>query len=356
MKCSGFRRRRETGEGHDLGRVLRSLLLLLLLALMVASGGEDASAQDGGAEQGDRQPRLAYLVSDLRIPFWDIMWRGAQSEAAALGYDITVYSAENSARAELMHLILALRRPVDGIILSPTTSLAAATILDLANQAAIPVVIADIGTDQGDFVSYISSDNEMGAYDLGRVLAGALEARGWQDGSVGVVAIPQKRANGQARTRGFSRAMAEAGIRMAGIKQQVDFSYQETFNHTAALLAGDPLLRAVWLQGSDRYQGALDAVEAAGRSGDVLLLTFDAETEFLDMIPQGKLLAAGMQQPFLIGEKAVAAMHGHLQGLAVPKEQQLPVLTVSSSSLDDLLPVIRRNVLGLQSADRQGNQ
>lgn len=291
----GLRRRREA-EGRRRRLAVRALLMALFALILSLEGG-GAAAQEGTGDQGGGRPHLAYLVPDLRIPFWDIMWRGVRSEAVRLGYEVTVYSADNSAKNELVHLMQAIRRPVDGIILSPTTSSAAVTLLDLAHRAKIPVVIADIGTDGGDFVSYIASDNETGAYELGRMLADALKARGWQDGGVGIVAIPQKRANGQARTRGFSRAMAEAGIRMAGIRQQVDFSYQETFDHTEALLAANPTLRAVWLQGSDRYQAALDAIEAAGRDGDVLLLTFDAEPEFLDMIPQGKLLAAGMQQP-----------------------------------------------------------
>ena len=39
--------------------------------------------------------RLAYLVSDLRIAFWDIMWRGVRHTATALEYDVRVYSADN---------------------------------------------------------------------------------------------------------------------------------------------------------------------------------------------------------------------------------------------------------------------
>jgi hypothetical protein len=46
-------------------------------------------------------------------------------------------------------------------------------------------VIADIGTDKGEYVSYVSSNNWQGAYDLGRVLVENLESLGWQGGKVG---------------------------------------------------------------------------------------------------------------------------------------------------------------------------
>jgi len=313
-----------------------AMILLLLAAPFLTSVEAQAS-----------EKRLAYLVSDLRIPFWNIMKRGIEARAAALGYKVIFYSADNDAKRELELTAQAIREKVDGIVLSPTNSSAAVTILKLAKAAGIPVVIADIGTDGGDYVSYIASDNHEGSYQIGKVLAKALQARKWDTGSLGIVAIPQKRANGKARTAGFMKAMEEAGIKAADLRQQVTFSYQETYDFTKDLIAAHADLRAVWLQGSDRYQGALDAIAAAGKKGQILLICFDAEPEFLDMIPRGTLVGAAMQQPFLMGEEAVNAMHAHLGGKPVKKEQLLPILPVSAENIDKLLPTIRRNVLGM---------
>ncbi|OQX39128.1 MAG: hypothetical protein B0D89_11350 [Candidatus Sedimenticola endophacoides] len=201
--------------------------LLVLLAMLAGSGW--AAGVAGEAGEGQARPRLAYLVSDLRIPFWDILWRGIRSRAEGLGYRVQVYSANNGAKRELEHAVKVIRGGVDGIIVSPTNSSACATILKFARQGGIPVVIADVGTDGGAFVSYISSDNRDGAYRIGKVLTRRMHALGWGDGRVGIIAIPQTRENGRARTAGFMEALDEAGIRGAGIRQQVDFSYQETY-------------------------------------------------------------------------------------------------------------------------------
>lgn len=293
--------------------------------------------------------RLVYLVSDLRIPFWEIMRRGIEQGARDLGYELFTYSAGNDPRKELEHLARALKDRVDGIILSPTTSSACATLLKLAQRADIPVVIADIGTDGGEYVAYISSDNRDGAYRIGKVLAERMHRLDWKDGTVGIISIPQKRANGRARTEGFMQALREAGIRGAGLHQQQTFSYRETYDFSRELIAANPDLRALWLQGSDRYQAALDAIADAGRKGEILLLTFDAEPVFLDLIPQGVLVGAAMQQPFLMGEKAVGAMHRHLHNEAVEQEQPLPVLAISADNIDRFMPLIRRNVLGQET-------
>lgn len=334
MPAGGCRQEGGSGVDSAISMIRRLLLVLLLLAAGAAAAGEK---------------RLAYLVSDLNIPFWDIMRRGIDSRAATLGYRTLVYSAGNDPRRELEATARAIRDGVDGIILSPTNSSAAVTILKLAGEAGIPVVISDIGSDGGSYVSYIASDNHEGSYQIGKVLARALKARRWDDGSVGIIAIPQKRANGRARTAGFLKAMQEAGIRGAGIRQQVDFSYRETYDFARGLIAANPDLRALWLQGSDRYQGALDAIADAGRKDAILLVCFDAEPEFLQMIPRGALAGAAMQQPFLMGEKAVEAMHEHLGGNPVRREQLLPILPVSAENIGELTPQIRRNVLGLKT-------
>lgn len=294
------------------------------------------------------EKRLTYLVSDLRIPFWDIMKQGIGSRAATLGYKVTFASAENDAKRELELATQAIREKVDGIILSPTNSSAAVTILRLAKGAHIPVVISDIGTDGGDYVSYIASDNREGSYQIGKVLAKAMQARQWETGSVGIIAIPQKRANGQARTAGFMKALDEAKIKGAGIRQQVNFTYKETYDFSRELIAANPALRAIWLQGSDRYKGALDAINDAGKKGQILLVCFDAEPEFLQLIPNGTLVGAAMQQPFLMGEEAVMTMDAHLKGKPVKKQQMLPILPVSTATIAEMLPVIHRNVLGMK--------
>jgi len=315
-----------------------AVFTLLAVSMMTPAGAQEIAGK-----------KLAYLVSDLRIPFWDIMRRGIDSRAAALGYALNVHSAENSAKRELESTVRAIREEVDGIIVSPTNSSAAVTILKLAKAANTPVVIADIGTDGGEYVSYIASDNRAGSYAIGQVLVKRMRELGWEHGSVGIIAIPQKRVNGQARTAGFMQALKEAGIAGADIRQQITFSYRETYDYARELIAAHPNLRALWLQGSDRYQGALDAIADAGKQDKILLICFDAEPEFLEMIPQGVLVGAAMQQPFLMGEEAVNAMDAHLRGEKVEKHLLLPILAVSSENIGELRPTIRRNVLGMEA-------
>lgn len=292
--------------------------------------------------------KIAYIASDMSIPFWQILSRGIQNASNEADYSLTIYNTQNNAKNELEMVISAINNNVDAIIISPTTSMACVTVLQLAKQAKIPVIIADIGTDEGEYLSYISSNNQQGAYDIAQVLIRKMQERNFMQGTVGIIAIPQKRLNGQARTQGFMKALKEANINGADIKQQVNFSLEETYLLAKELIQNNKNLKAIWLQGSDKYEGALQAIEEAGKKEEILLITFDAEPIFLELIPQGILVGAAMQQPFLMGEKAIEVLNAYFKGEKIIQNIQLPILAISQDNIDSQLSIIQRNVLGLK--------
>lgn len=290
--------------------------------------------------------KLAYVVSDISIPFWDIMSKGMKNSAQAQGYELVLYNGENSAKKELEMTIKAIKDGVDGIMVSPTNSSACVTIIKLARAANIPVVVSDVGSDSKDYISYISSNNFQGAYDVGKVLSEAMHAKKINDGSVGIIAIPQKRLNGQARTSGFMKALDEAKIKGADIKQFITWDDKETYTYVMQMIKEHANLKAIWLQTSNMYKGAINALNDAKKADDILLIAFDAEPEFLELIPKGVIIGSGMQQPFLMGEVSAKTLISHLKGEKVAKDIQLPILVVSTQTINERLTDIQRNVLG----------
>ncbi|MEA1914703.1 MAG: substrate-binding domain-containing protein [Campylobacterota bacterium] len=311
--------------------------MIIIQTFLVASQGEET------------KQKIVYIVSDINIPFWDIMARGIKQSATKNGYNFEVYSAGNDKKAELQNLSKAIKEKVAGIIISPINSSTASTILNLSKRVNLPVVISDIGTDSGDYVSFISSNNLDGAYNIGKVLAKKMKTLGYdKKGTVGIIGIPQKRANGKARTNGFMKAMDEAGIKGAGIRQQVTFSYQETYDFSKELIEQNPKMKAIFIQGSDKYKGALDAIKDTGNKDKILLVSFDSEPIFLELIPKGVLVGAAMQQPYLMGFEAMSQLDNHLKGKKVIKNKQLEILAISTDNIKKNLPIIKKNVLGIE--------
>lgn len=301
----------------------------------------------------NQQKKLAYIVSDINIPFWQIISKGIKDKSNELGYEIHIYSSNNLKKNELENLASAISLKIDGLIISPINSSTASTLLEIANMNKIPTIVADIGSDSQNYLSFISSDNKKGAYELGKILSKYMKSLSWnKEGTVGIIAIPQKRLNGKDRTIGFIQALEEDNIKVSGMYQQVDFSYEETYNYSKKLIDENKNLRAIWLQGSDKYKGALDAIKKANKQNEIALICFDAEPEFLEMIQNGDLVASAMQQPYIIGQEAVVTLNNYFNNKEVKKEQKMEILSISKENIDDKLKIIKLNVLGIKSNEK----
>ena len=301
----------------------------------------------------NQQKKLAYIVSDINIPFWQIISKGIKDKSNELGYEIHIYSSNNLKKNELENLASAISLKIDGLIISPINSSTASTLLEIAKINKIPTIVADIGSDSQNYLSFISSDNKKGAYELGKILSKYMKSLSWnKEGTVGIIAIPQKRLNGKDRTIGFIQALEEDNIKVSGMYQQVDFSYEETYNYSKKLIDENKNLRAIWLQGSDKYKGALDAIKKANKQNEIALICFDAEPEFLEMIQNGDLVASAMQQPYIIGQEAVVTLNNYFNNKEVKKEQKMEILSISKENIDDKLKIIKLNVLGIKSDEK----
>jgi len=288
---------------------------------------------------------VVYLTPGLDLPFWRYLSKGVEKVATAEGYGFQALDSHNDAQQQLKNAQDAIARGVAGIVLSPTDSSTAPSVLTLAEKAGIPVVIADIGTNSGEYVSFIISDNYDGANGTGKALAVALKEKGWQDGSVGIVSISQARLNGQARTKGFKDAMAEGGVTGdAGLQQMQSYTADETFKFTQDMLTANPNMRGLFVQTDQPAIGALRAIKAARRQGEVLVAAFDGIPEFVPLLQSGEIVASGMQQPHLMGEESAKALFEHLKGGTPKKEILVPIVVVTDKNIGEMLPTITDTV------------
>src|SRR5689334_22906590 len=113
---------------------------------------------------------IVYLTPGLDLPFWRYLSKGVEAQAKKEGFGFQALDSRNSAQTQLQNAHGSIDRAVAGIVISPTDASTAPAVLELAQNASIPVVIADIGTNSGEYVSFIISDNREGAYNTGKAL------------------------------------------------------------------------------------------------------------------------------------------------------------------------------------------
>ena len=77
--------------------------------------------------------------------------------------------------------------------------------------------------------------------------------------------------------------------------------------------------------------GAVEAIAAAGRSGSIRVVGFDALDDARKMIEAGRMNASVAQSPRDMGRIAVESAARLLRGDAVPVEQKVPIALVTKS-------------------------
>jgi ribose transport system substrate-binding protein len=317
-------------------KTVRHLLQGIAFGAMIACiPAQNASAQAAGKQ-------YVYIAPALDLPFWHVVGDGVAAGVKAHGGTVNYMDSHNDAATQLKNAQDAIAQGVAGIVLSPTDSSTAPSVLALAKQHGIPVSIAGIGTTSGDYRTYVGSEDEKGAYAVGKELARVMVQRGWQKGGYGIVTISLGRENGKLRTAGFRRAMSEAGIHEMALNQMQKYTPDETFSFVQDMMTAHPDMHAVFVETDTPTLGAARAIRIGHRDKDVALVAFDGIPEFIDMLKKGQLLASGMQQPFLMGQEAANALY---DSSLSQKNLSIPVLLVTPANVDSQMSVISKTVM-----------
>jgi simple sugar transport system substrate-binding protein/ribose transport system substrate-binding protein len=110
------------------------------------------------------------------------------------------------------------------------------------------------------------------------------------------------------------------------------------------MLTANPDLRGLFIQTDQPAIGALRAIKAARKEGDVLVAAFDGIPDFVDLLKSKALVCSGMQQPYLMGQKSGEALVSAIGGGTPEKQILVPILVVTSDNIDQELPTVKQTV------------
>jgi ribose transport system substrate-binding protein len=282
-----------------------------------------------GEEAGDA-PRVALVLKTLNSPFFIEMEAGARQAADSLGIELVVQAPDREIDVERQMQIVEnlLQTGIDVLALTPSGSREVVSAIAEANQAGVPVVIVDTRADAqaladagATVATFIGSDNVDGGRIAGRFVAEALGGQG----RVGVVEGIPGHETGDSRLRGFREVLAEhPGISIVA-SQTANWERDQAFNVTQNMLQSHSDLQAIFAANDMMALGAVEAIAAAGRTGDVMVVGFDALDEARQAIRDGRMAATIAQHPRDMGRLAVESAWSILQGDAVPAEQPVGI-------------------------------
>lgn len=309
------------------------LCATMLMGLLAGCGGskEQPAGDSGDGEESAASAKVAYLTPSLDVPFWRYVRHGIEDELGKSGIECVTYDSKDDANTQLSNAQDALTKQVDAIIISPTDSASCVSVLSAAEEAGVPVVICDIGTDSGEYVSYISTDNLAGGKAIGEYIASQLEP----GTEVAQITLNQARINGVLRKDGFDEGIATNGLVDVDFKQMEKVNRSEGETYAQDLITAHPNLGAIFCHSEDPTMGAVSALEAAGRT-DVLVAAFDCSPEIVEAIREGKVAGTSAQQPVLMGRYSAQAVTSYLAGEEVEKEITLDTLLVTKDNIDEV--------------------
>ncbi|MBO3444260.1 ribose ABC transporter substrate-binding protein RbsB [Clostridium sp. CCUG 7971] len=257
-----------------------------------------------GCRQVDNDTKkIGLIVSTLNNPFFVDLRDGVIKKAKELGYEVVVLDSQNDPAKEVSNMEDISVKNVDVVLLNPVDSDSAVASVMIANNSDLPVVTVDRASNGGKVVSHIASDNVAGGDMAAKFL---IEKLGGQGNIVELEGIAGSSAT-RDRGKGFEDGIKGSSFNLVS-KQSADFDRTKGLSVMENIIQSKSDISAVFAQNDEMALGAQKALEGAGMK-EVLVVGFDATEDAVDAVKKGKMAATVAQQPILIGETAVEAVH-----------------------------------------------
>jgi ribose transport system substrate-binding protein len=312
----------------------KGLVLLLLAALCLGLDGCQRGGEQAGG--GGRQ-RIALVMKTANNPFFIEMQKGAEEAAKRLNVELVVQAAEREVDVEKQMQIVEnlIQTRVNALCVTPSGSREIVPAIDKANRANIPVVIVDTRVDAkalsesgGKVATFIGSDNYEGGKIAGEFLAKRLGGKG----KVAVLEGIPGHETGDSRLRGFREALkASPGVEIVA-SQTANWERDQGFNVFQNILQSHPDVQAVFACSDLMALGAVEAIAAAKKTGQITVVGFDATSEARDAITKGSMDASVAQSPAQMGALAVENALKLLRGEQVQAEFVVPIKLITKEN------------------------
>jgi ribose transport system substrate-binding protein len=310
----------------------KGLILILLGTLSITF----ISCQRG-QEQAGAAPRIAFVMKTANNPFFIEMQKGAEEEAKKLGVNLIVQAAEREVDVEKQMQIVEnlIQTKIAALCVTPSGSREIVPAINKANSANIPVVIVDTRVDakalsdsKGKIATFIGSDNYEGGKLAGERIAKQLGGKG----KVALLEGIPGHETGDSRLKGFRDALkASPGIEIVA-SQTANWERDQGFNVFQNILQSHPDVQAVFACSDLMALGALEAIAAAKKTGQIIVIGFDASDEARKAVLSGTMDATVAQSPATMGALAVENAYRLIKGEPVKEEMVVPIKLITKEN------------------------
>jgi ABC-type sugar transport system substrate-binding protein len=285
-------------------------LFALLLALMMLMAGTAALAQE--------KVKVAGVVFQ-DDQFMNMLSKGYQDAAAALGAECLTANTNNDQATEVELINTYLTQGVKGIAIAPLSKDASVAALRAADAAGMKVTLTNIDLNNAEFiVGGFSSNDKINCLAVGKTAAEIINAK--FPGKTVKIAIVQFKGllpdQSAARVAGYLEALDQGGVKYEIVADQDAWLQDTALAAADAILTANPELDVIIAVNDGGTIGSAQAVVNAGKQDKVLVFGHDGSEQIASMIldPNNPLQAVVAQDPYGQGYQAMTLLINAING------------------------------------------
>ncbi len=319
---------------HSL-RVLGTLAVGGSLVLTGCGSSDDA----GTASSDTGSAKIAAVIKGLDNPFFQAMESGINEAAKTDSVEVTVQAAQaiTDTTGQSDKLTALAQQDFGCFVVNPISG--TNLVQGLARVAAkdIPIVNIDSPIDAAaaseadvKVATYIGTDNKEAGGKAGDTMVEAVKS-----GKVALIGGISGDVTSGARLEGFQSAVD--GKLEVVQTTAADWERQKALTAATTIMQKHPDLKGFFAANDDMGLGIVQAVQTAGKTGSIQVVSVDGNKDALQSVKDGGLLATVAQYPYAIGQLGVQACEKAAKGDDLPAEIVSPTAVVTADKADEAL-------------------
>ena len=302
-----------------------------------APSSSQAAEPSGEAPKENKDITVGLVMKTLTNPYFISIEEGAKKAAEEFGIKLDSKAAQEETSVEQQIAIVEdmIAKKYDAICIAPSGSKEIVPVIKKAQEAGIVVINIDNRVDidaakqAGISVPYVGASNYDGGYLAGKYLAEQLGGKG----KVAIIEGIQGVDNAEGRKNGSNAAFAEYPDIEVVASQSANWETEEALNVMTNILQANPDLNGVFCANDMMAFGAVQAIEAKGLTGKVLVAAYDALDQAKQYIKEGKMISTVDQNPVGVGYTGVQFALDVLNGKEVPDEFMVELSNVTADNV-----------------------
>jgi ABC-type sugar transport system substrate-binding protein len=289
--------------------LLAAVAAMTLLAAGCSDDDPKASA-DGSGDGGGDTVKIGFITK-FPVDFYDTMVDSAKEwDASEDGAEVLFAQGKSGTddEGEIAAIQSFVTQQVDAIVITPTSPNVQDD-LQKAVDAGIVVILVDNDIPDWDGkTSVVATDNKAGGELAGQWLAENLPAGAQIAVLQGVLGNPSL----EDRVTGMKDALGDAAEVVA--ETPTDCDQTKGLDAAQDILTANPDIDGIYAACGPPLLGALEAVDAAGKAGQLITVGFDASPDELTAIADGTESGSVAQFPDKMGTMGVQAAFDAVNG------------------------------------------